>query len=143
MDIRIAVDAVGGDHGPGPIVAGAVAAARELPVSLVLAGPVAVVRPLVEALPDARGLSVRYVDAGGAIAMDEPPAAVLRRRADASILAAAGEVAAGRADALYSAGHTGATVVAAHSRFGMLPGVDRPALAATILSVRMWFTRDE
>ncbi|MBP7572275.1 MAG: phosphate acyltransferase PlsX [Acidobacteria bacterium] len=132
MDIRIAVDAVGGDHGPGPIVAGAVAAARELPVSLVLAGPVAVVRPLVEALPDARGLSVRYVDAGGAIAMDEPPAAVLRRRADASILAAAGEVAAGRADALYSAGHTGATVVAAHSRFGMLPGVDRPALAATI-----------
>ncbi len=132
MDIRIAVDAVGGDHGPGPIVAGAVAAARELPVSLVLAGPVDVVRPLVEALPEARGLDVRYVHAGGAIAPTEPPAALLRRRADASILAAADEVAAGRADALYSAGHTGATVVAAHSRFGMLPGVDRPALAATI-----------
>lgn len=132
MDIRIAVDAVGGDHGPGPIVAGAVAAARELPVSLVLVGPEAVVRAHVDELPDARGLAVRYVDAGGAIGMAEPPAAALRRHPDASIQIAVGEVAAGRADALYSAGNTGAVVVAAHSRFGMLPGVDRPALAATI-----------
>ena len=132
MDIRIAVDAVGGDHGPGPIVAGAVAAARELPLSLVLVGPEAEVRPLVEDLPDARGLRVRYVDAGSAIGMAEAPAAALRRHPDASIQVAAAEVAAGRADVLYSAGNTGATVVAAHSRFGMLPGVDRPALAATI-----------
>jgi glycerol-3-phosphate acyltransferase PlsX len=132
VDIRIAVDAVGGDHGPGPIVAGAVAAARELPVSLVLVGPEAEVRPIVEALPGAGGLAVRYVDSGGAIGMAEPPATALRRQPDASIRLAVEEVAAGRAEVLYSAGNTGATVVAAHSRFGMLPGVDRPALAATI-----------
>ncbi len=132
MDIRIAVDAVGGDHGAAPIVAGAVAAARELPVSLVLVGPEAEVRPLVEALPGAADLRLRYVESGRAIGMAEPPATSLRRHPDASIRAAVEEVASGRADVLYSAGNTGATVVAARARFGMLPGVDRPALAATL-----------
>ncbi|MBP1634259.1 MAG: plsX [Acidobacteria bacterium] len=132
MDIRIAVDAVGGDHGPGPIVAGALAAARALPVSLVLVGPEAEVRRAVEESPEACGVAVRFVDSGRAVGMAEPPAAALRRSPGASIRVAAAEVAAGRADVLYSAGNTGATVVAAHALFGMLPGVDRPALAATI-----------
>jgi glycerol-3-phosphate acyltransferase PlsX len=132
VHIRIAVDAVGGDHGPGPIVAGAVAAARELPVSLVLVGPAAEVGEVVEALPDARGVSLRVVDAAGAIGMAVPPATALRRHPDASIHVAVREVAEGRAEVVYSAGNTGATVVAARAQFGMLPGVDRPALAATI-----------
>ncbi|HSK08923.1 MAG TPA: phosphate acyltransferase PlsX [Vicinamibacterales bacterium] len=132
MTIRIAVDAVGGDHGPEPIVAGAVAAARELAIALTLVGPAARVRAVFDAIPAARGLDVRFVDSDEAIGMAEPPAAALRRRPGASIAAAAREVASDRADAVYSAGNTGATVVAAHSQFGMLPGVDRPALAATI-----------
>ena len=64
--------------------------------------------------------------------MAEAPAAALRRKPGASIRVAAEAVARGEAAALFSAGHTGATVMAAHGAFGMLPGVDRPALAATI-----------
>src|SRR5512146_294574 len=64
--------------------------------------------------------------------MAEPPAATLRRRPGASIRVAADLVARREAAALFSAGNTGATVIAAHAAFGMLPGVDRPALAATI-----------
>jgi glycerol-3-phosphate acyltransferase PlsX len=64
--------------------------------------------------------------------MAEAPTAALRRKPTASIRVAADAVARGEASALFSAGHTGATVMAAHSAFGMLPGVDRPALAATI-----------
>ena len=64
--------------------------------------------------------------------MDESPSAALRRKPGASIRIAAEAVARGEAAGLFSAGHTGATVMAAHAAFGMLPGVDRPALAAMI-----------
>ena len=64
--------------------------------------------------------------------MAEPAAAALRRKPRASIRVAADAVRDGRAPALFSAGHTGATVMAAHAAFGRLPGVDRPALATII-----------
>jgi glycerol-3-phosphate acyltransferase PlsX len=64
--------------------------------------------------------------------MEESPVAALRRKPMASIKVAAESVARGEASALFSAGHTGATVMAAYGAFGTLPGVDRPALAATI-----------
>ena len=82
--------------------------------------------------PDADPTRVRIVDADAVVEMAESPAAALRRKPGASIRVAAELVAAGEAAALFSAGHTGATVMAAHGAFGMLPGVDRPALAATI-----------
>jgi len=66
------------------------------------------------------------------VEMAESAAAALRRKPRASIRVAAELVAAGEAAALFSAGHTGATVMAAHAALGMLPGVDRPALATTI-----------
>ena len=68
--------------------------------------------------------------------MAEAPAAALRRKPRASIRVAAELVARGEAAALFSAGHTGATVMAAHAAFGMMPGVDRPALATTIPDAR-------
>jgi glycerol-3-phosphate acyltransferase PlsX len=64
--------------------------------------------------------------------MEESPSTALRRKPGASIKVAADAVVSGEASALFSAGHTGATVMAAHAAFGMLPGVDRPALAAVI-----------
>jgi glycerol-3-phosphate acyltransferase PlsX len=64
--------------------------------------------------------------------MEESPAAALRRKPMASVKVAAESVARGESSALFSAGHTGATVMAAYAAFGTLPGVDRPALAATI-----------
>ncbi|HSC27499.1 MAG TPA: phosphate acyltransferase PlsX, partial [Vicinamibacterales bacterium] len=71
-------------------------------------------------------------DAPERIEMAEPAAAALRRKPRASIRVAAEAVRDGRAAALFSAGHTGAAVIAAHAAFGRLPGVDRPALAAVI-----------
>lgn len=129
--VRIAVDAMGGDRGPAVIVEGALAAARLLDVEILLVGDATVLAGLVAGHPDGGTLPVRLVDAPDVIAMSES-AADVRRRPRASIRVAADLVASGEADALFSAGHTGASVLAAHAAFGMLPTVDRPALAATI-----------
>ncbi|HEX7087415.1 MAG TPA: phosphate acyltransferase PlsX [Vicinamibacterales bacterium] len=128
----IAIDAMGGDAAPGPIVDGAVAAARHLASGLRLAGPSTVLAAELARHPDASALRMTVVEAPDVIGMDEPPAAALRRKPGASIRVAMGEVAAGRASAVFSAGSTGATVMAACTELGLLPGVDRPALAATI-----------
>lgn len=130
--IRIAVDAMGGDHAPRAIVEGAVAAGRDLPIALSLVGPIGRVREALADVPGGSSLDVRLVDSGEAVGMGEPPAATLRRRPNASIRAAIAEVAEGRADAVFSAGNTGATVIAAYTGLGMLRGVDRPALAVMI-----------
>ena len=130
--IRIAVDAMGGDHAPSAVVDGAVSAARHLAVRVALVGPSAVLEQTLASYPDWRTLGLEIVDAPDVVAMAESPAAALRRKPRASIRVAADLVARGEAAALFSAGHTGATVLAAHAAFGMIPGVDRPALAATI-----------
>jgi phosphate acyltransferase len=128
---RIAVDVMGGDRGPGTILDGALDAAREGGVPLALVGPEEDLRRRLSERSLAASLDVAVVHAGDAIGMGEPPTAA-RRRPGASIRVAAAEVAAGRAAALFSAGNTGATVMAAHAAFGRMAGVDRPALAATV-----------
>ncbi|MFN7914636.1 MAG: phosphate acyltransferase PlsX [Vicinamibacterales bacterium] len=130
--IWIAVDAMGGDTAPGLVVDGALAAARHLDLGVVLVGPVSRIEAQVERAAGVDPSRVRFVEAGAVIDMVESPAAALRRKPNASIKIAADLVARGEADALFSAGHTGATVMAAHGAFGMIAGVDRPALAATI-----------
>jgi glycerol-3-phosphate acyltransferase PlsX len=77
-------------------------------------------------------VEIEILDTSETIGMAEPPMAALRRKPRASIRLAAEAVAAGRADALFSAGNTGATLMAAHGALRLLPGVDRPALATTI-----------
>ena len=129
--IRIAVDAMGGDHGPQTIVDGAVAAARHLDVEIVLVGASAAIEDALTRHPFWRKQRLTVVDAPDVIAMGDPPS-VLRRKPGASIRVGADLVASGRASALVIAGHTGATVMAAHAAFGMIPGVDRPALATGI-----------
>jgi phosphate acyltransferase len=130
--IRIAVDAMGGDHAPSAVVDGAVAAARHLAVKIALVGPTAAVTEALAPHSDWSSLGLELVEAPDVIAMSESPAAALRRRPGATIRVAADLVARKRADALVSAGHTGATVMAAYGAFGTIPGVDRPALAASI-----------
>lgn len=130
--IRVAVDAMGGDHAPSAVVDGAVAAARHLAVQIALVGPTAALEAELASHPDWRQLGLEIVEAPEVVGMTDPPAATLRRRPRASIRVAAELVAQRAAAALFSAGHTGATVMAAHAAFGMIPGVDRPALAATI-----------
>src|SRR5690242_17604822 len=130
--IRIAVDAMGGDFAPGRIVDGALAAARHFELGVLLAGPRERIAAELARHVDAGALDVEILDAPEAIGMAEAPSAALRRKPRASIRVAAEAVAAGRAGALFSAGHTGATVLTAHAVFGMLAGVDRPALATAI-----------
>ena len=130
--IRIAVDAMGGDHAPAVIVDGVVAAARHLDAQIALVGAAAAVEAALASHADWRQLNIEIVDAPDVIAMSEPPAAALRRKPGASIRVAAERVARGEAAAIVSAGHTGAAVIAAYSAFGTIPGVDRPALATTI-----------
>ena len=123
---------MGGDDAPAVVVDGAVAAARHLHVQIALVGPTAVVDRELAAHPDATSLGLHIVHAPEVIEMSESPIAALRRKPGASIKIAAELVASGQASALVSAGHTGATVMSAYTAFGMIPGVDRPALATTI-----------
>jgi len=130
--IWVAVDVMGGDAAPRVAIDGAVAAARHFELGVALVGPQAALEREIARHPDLDPARVRLVDAPEMIGMEEPPAASLRRKPKASIKVAADLVARGEAAALVSAGHTGATVMAAYGAFGMVSGVDRPALAATI-----------
>ena len=130
--MRIAVDAMGGDFAPRNVVDGALAATRHFDIGVTLVGRRHAIDAELARYPMVDRDRVRIVEAADVISMEESPAAALRRKPGASIRVAADMVAQGRADALVSAGHTGATVMAAHGAFGMVAGVDRPALAATI-----------
>jgi glycerol-3-phosphate acyltransferase PlsX len=128
--MRIAVDALGGDNAPREVVAGAVAAAARSPQDeIFLVGDRVIMEP---ALGREVPPNVSLRDARGVIGMDEEPAAALRARPDSSIAVAAGMVRDGDAEALFSAGNTGATVAAALLRIGRLAGCRRPAIATVL-----------
>jgi len=127
--IRVAVDAMGSDHGPAEVVAGAIAFARRSPSDHVLiVGDEPTVRREAGPLP----ANVTIVHAAQVVGMNEHPAKALREKKDASILVATDLVRRGEADAVVTAGHTGAGMAAAVLRLGRLQGVDRPALAVQI-----------
>ena len=130
--IWIAVDAMGGDDAPRHVIEGAVAASRDADLGVVLVGSSARIDDELRRHPGVDRSRIRRLDAPEAVTMAESPTSALRRKPGASIRVAAETVARGEAAGLFSAGHTGATVMAAHGAFGMLTGVDRPALAATI-----------
>jgi phosphate acyltransferase len=134
--MRIAIDAMGGDDGPRSIIDGALVAARHLQVGLLLVGAAAEIERELARHPGVSGLDVRILDTPEAIGMGESAAAALRRKPRASIRLAAEAVRDGDAAAVFSAGHTGASVMAALGAFGRLPGVDRPALATIIPTLR-------
>jgi glycerol-3-phosphate acyltransferase PlsX len=128
--MRIAVDALGGDNAPAEVVAGAVSAARKLPRDeiLLVGNPTAVEAELGSDAPS----NVSLCEAGDAVGMNEEPSVALRRRPDASVAVAAEMVRDGGADALFSAGNTGATVAGALLRIGRLKGCRRPAIATVL-----------
>ena len=124
---------MGGDHGPSEVVHGALDFARNHPDDrLILVGDEAVVRAIVGDLP----ANVSIVHASQVIGMDEHPALALRGKKDSTILVAMDLVKRGEADAVVTAGHTGAGMAAAVLRLGRLPGVDRPALAIQMTTDR-------
>ncbi len=131
--VRVAVDAMGGDHAPEEIVRGAVAWAAANPATaVILVGDERRVEPFL----DGRPANLSLVQAAESVAMDEHPAAAVRRKRDASINVCMRLVKEGDADAVVTAGHTGAGVAAAILRLGRLRGVDRPALAVQMVTDR-------
>jgi len=132
-EVRIALDAMGGDHAPEEIVAGAVLAAREYPVEILLVGREEVVHKNLAAA-DSIPPNIEVVDAREVVEMDDTALAPLRRKKNSSIRVCANLVAEGRANAFVSAGNTGATWTSARAVIGMIEGVSRPALAAIVPS---------
>ena len=133
--MRIAVDAMGGDRAPVEIVKGAVQAARELDAvsRIILVGDEQAIRePLAACSPVPAKVEVRH--ASEVVAMDEAPAQAVRRKKDSSIGRAVDMVKENEADAVVSAGNTGAAVVAATLKLRTLDGIERPAIAAVMPS---------
>jgi glycerol-3-phosphate acyltransferase PlsX len=119
---RIAVDAMGGDRGPEEVVAGALEA-RSHTVVPVLVGPAGL---------DTQGLEL--IEAPDVIAMDEKPAEAVRGKPESSLVVSCRAVREGKADAVVSAGNTGAMLAACLLELRRVPGVRRPAIAVTIPS---------
>jgi glycerol-3-phosphate acyltransferase PlsX len=130
--MRIAIDAMGGDEGPATIVDGALVAARHLQIGLLLVGDRGVIERELSRHPGAPALDLEILDTPDSVSMSEPAMIALRRKPRASVRLAAEAVSRGGAAAFFSAGNTGASVMAAVAAFGRLPGVDRPALATII-----------
>jgi glycerol-3-phosphate acyltransferase PlsX len=132
--MNIAVDAMGGDFGPAVVVDGAVSACREFGLSVVLVGDrTAIERELVRLR--AHGLPVAIRHASQVVGMAEAPSQALRRKRDSSLRVAAELVKEGECQALVSAGNTGAAMAIGMFVLGLLPGVDRPAIAAALPSL--------
>ncbi len=134
--MRIAVDAMGGDHAPREIVRGAVDAARRLDgVSRIfLVGIEGAVRAELAELGDVPS-KIEVIHASETVGMDEKPVEALRRKKDSSIARAVDLVKNGDADAVVSAGNTGAVMVCATLRLRKLEAVERPAIA-TVMPTR-------
>lgn len=128
--MRIVVDAMGSDDHPGPDVAGAVLAAREMAVTLILAGDEARVRAEL-AKHDTAGLSLEVVHAGQVIEMTDKPTEAAKEKSDSSMHVGLGLVQRGEADAFVTAGNTGAVLtIATLFTLRRIRGVKRPALTA-------------
>jgi glycerol-3-phosphate acyltransferase PlsX len=122
---------MGGDHGPVEVIPGALDHAAANPLDhVILVGDQAIIRTIAGELPS----NVSIVHASQVIGMDEHPALAMREKKDASIIVAMDLVKGGQADAVVTAGHTGAGMAAAVLRLGRLPGVDRPALAVQMVT---------
>ncbi len=131
--VRIAIDAMGGDHAPSEIVAGALRAREELGVKVLLVGDP---QQIESKLPPKINMGqVEIVPAEDAIAMDEEPLSGIRRKPKASINVAMDLVKQKQADAVVSAGHSGAAMAAALLRLGRLRGIDRPAIGAVFPTI--------
>jgi glycerol-3-phosphate acyltransferase PlsX len=132
--MRIAVDAMGGDHAPREIVRGAIDYAAASADEVILVGDVPRLEREIVAYGNAKSANIRLLDAPEVIGMGEHPATALRSKRRASIVVATNLVRQGEADAVVSAGSTGATMAAAVFRLGRIDGIDRPALPAHMIT---------
>jgi phosphate acyltransferase len=129
---RIALDAMGGDHAPDEIIKGALLAAREYPVDILLVGKQEILAQKLKAFGDGSASRIEIVDAREVVEMEDTALAPIRKKRNSSIRVCANLVKEGRAAAMVSAGHTGAAMTSAYMVLGTIEGVSRPALAAIL-----------
>lgn len=124
----IAVDAMGGDHAPAEVLAGALAAVEAEDIRVALVGPEALLRRELGKSHE----RLEFVEAPEVVGMDEPATTPIRKKRQSTIRVACDLVREGRAQSVVSCGNTGAALAAAKLVLGTLDGVDRPALAAVM-----------
>jgi phosphate acyltransferase len=142
--LKIAVDAMGGDFAPASEVEGALDATRDLDIGVILVGQTEKIQSELDRHRRNRALGgyswnsskIEIVDAQEVITMDDPVAHSVRRKRNSSIRVAAKLVRDGQAQALVSAGNTGAVMMTAKLVIGTLPKVDRPALATVLPTLK-------
>ena len=152
---RIAIDAMGGDHAPFEIIAGAVWAASEYGVALELVGKQDQIEDCLEKIQkdgflspcgkvgrskrvrvDVKSLDIKITHASEIIEMGEAPGQAIRKKKNSSIVLTVNSVATGSSDALVAAGSTGAAMAASLFGLGRIPGIDRPAIAVTLPTMK-------
>src|SRR5947208_5779676 len=133
---RIAVDAMGGDHAPLEIIKGALLAASESNTDIILVGRQEVVQEKLRELNGSVPRTITAVDARDVVEMEDTALAPLRKKKYASVRVCETLVSEGKADAMVSAGHTGASMTSAYKFIGTIEGVSRPALAAIVPSTK-------
>ncbi len=152
---RIAIDAMGGDYAPYEVVAGAVWAAQEYGVGLELVGNQDRIEQVLEQIAkegflsecgkasrkrrvrvDVKSLDIKITHASEVIEMGEAPGQAIRKKKKSSIVLAVNSVATGSSDALVAAGSTGAAMAASLFGLGRIHGIDRPAIAVTLPTMK-------
>ncbi len=134
--IKIAVDAMGGDFAPHAVVAGAVEAAKEIGVGVILVGIEQTIEEELRKHPAARSLPIEVRNASQVVDMHDSPSTVFRRKKDSSIRVANNLVKSGEAVAVISAGNTGAAMATSLFVLGALEGVERPAIAVFMPTIK-------
>lgn len=135
--MRIALDAMGGDHGPATVVPAAVAALRQHPdLHLILVGKEEALEKALASYNGVRSDRLAIRHASQEVGMDDVPSQALRTKKDSSMRVAIDLVKAGAADACVSAGNTGALVATARFVLKMLPGIERPAICSAMPATR-------
>jgi len=134
--VTIAVDAMGGDHAPKAEVDGSIRAARSLGVKIILVGKQDILRRELAQHEGIDGLPIEIQHASEQITMEDTAAKAMRSKRDSSVRVASRLVRDGIAQGFVSAGNTGAVMAIAKNIQGMLPGVDRPALASAFPTLK-------
>ncbi len=132
--IRVAVDAMGGDHGPEVIVEGVVEALRDAPGQVILVGDGSRVSDALKKI-GAPSDGIDIVHASDVVAMGAHPVEAVKRQKDSSIVVACRLVKEGRADAVVSAGSTGAAMASSLLQWGRIKGIERPAIGTVLPSL--------
>jgi len=136
--VRVALDAMAGDNGSEELIAGALQAAKEVDVKVSLVGDEVLLREQLDRLApsSAAGDAISIVHASQVIEMSENPVNAIRRKKDASVMVAFDLIRKGEADAVVSAGNSGATMAAGVRKLGRLTGVSRPGIASLLPTKR-------